>query len=133
MSEHLIADIPQKAIILRDGRVLLELDKKGVWQLPGGRLNSGETPEIGLKREIHEELNLDIEPESIIHTFVFVSTSGDAHYVVMYICRVLSSLENLKVDPNEVRNIRWIQETDLDGLNMRDGYKIALRKFFKGV
>jgi ADP-ribose pyrophosphatase YjhB (NUDIX family) len=42
--EHLIADIPCKAFIERDGKVLFVLEIDGVWSLPGGRMHKGEMP-----------------------------------------------------------------------------------------
>jgi len=51
-SEHLVADIPQKAIIEHEGKVLMVMNSERHWQLPGGRLHTGEEPIEGLKREI---------------------------------------------------------------------------------
>ena len=52
------------ALIDRDGRVLLaqRLEGKamaGLWEFPGGKIESGETPEAALIRELHEELGID--------------------------------------------------------------------------
>ncbi|NLO82275.1 MAG: (deoxy)nucleoside triphosphate pyrophosphohydrolase [Clostridiales bacterium] len=54
------------AIIVQDGKVLIGRRAEGQalagkWEFPGGKLEKGETPQECLRREIKEELNLDIE------------------------------------------------------------------------
>ncbi|NTW30536.1 MAG: NUDIX hydrolase [Candidatus Moranbacteria bacterium] len=50
-----------KALILdEEGRFLLMLEKKGVWELPGGGLDFGENPQQCLAREIQEEMGLEV-------------------------------------------------------------------------
>ena len=51
------------AIILRDGKILLAqrspTDRNaGLWEFPGGKIESGETPEACLKRELEEEFGI---------------------------------------------------------------------------
>lgn len=41
------------------GRVLMIQERNGVWELPGGRLQTGEDVIAGLKRECQEEMGLD--------------------------------------------------------------------------
>ena len=53
-------------IIINDGRILIARRAKGQksedkWEFPGGKIEPGETPEVALKREIMEELSLEIK------------------------------------------------------------------------
>lgn len=59
--------IPVLAAIIRDERNRLLIAKRkpgltreGYWEFPGGKLQSGETPEEGIQREILEELGMKI-------------------------------------------------------------------------
>ena len=54
------------AVIERDGRILIARRKKGMhmehkWEFPGGKIESGETAEACLRRELMEELNIETE------------------------------------------------------------------------
>lgn len=139
MSEnHLVADIPQKAIIEHNGKVLLVRNSEAHWQLPGGRLNEGESPLEGIVREIKEELGADINPVSIFDTFVFQSkSSGRWHYAVVYVCKLLSKVGDLKDLTGEAAQIVWVgsaKETDHlvnDGSIMWKEYKQVLEKYFR--
>ena len=49
----------------------------GQWALPGGRIDSGETPEQAALREMHEEVGLDLDPSAIIGRLDdFITRSG---------------------------------------------------------
>jgi 8-oxo-dGTP diphosphatase len=61
------------AALLRDreGRLLLQQAlpgkaHEGLWELPGGKVDPGETPRAALAREIEEELGLTLDPEAMI-------------------------------------------------------------------
>jgi 8-oxo-dGTP pyrophosphatase MutT (NUDIX family) len=58
----------QKAVIESDGKVLLvqksldDPNQPGKWEVPGGRLDFGEDVDEHLKREVKEEVGLDVVP-----------------------------------------------------------------------
>ncbi len=49
------------AIIVEDGKILIAKRKEGKWEFPGGRIEAGESLEGCLKRELKEELDIDVK------------------------------------------------------------------------
>ncbi|GGH60776.1 8-oxo-dGTP pyrophosphatase MutT (NUDIX family) [Filimonas zeae] len=53
-------------IVVKERKLLLAFsNNKQAWYLPGGKIDAGETPLMGLRREIQEELNLQLPEESL--------------------------------------------------------------------
>jgi 8-oxo-dGTP diphosphatase len=81
------------ALVDADGRVLLAQRPEGkpmagLWEFPGGKIESGETPEQALIRELQEELAIDTA-ESCLAPIAFASHSYDSFHLVMllFACR----------------------------------------------
>jgi 8-oxo-dGTP diphosphatase len=81
------------ALIDIDGRVLLARRPEGkamagLWELPGGKLRTGETPEAALIRELREELGIDVAA-ACLAPFAFASHAYDRFHLLMplYVCR----------------------------------------------
>lgn len=97
------------ALVDPDGRVLLAQRPEGksmagLWEFPGGKVEPGETPEIALIRELHEELGIDTE-ESCLAPLTFASHSYDDFHLLMplFVCRKWSGIP----EPKEGQTLAW--------------------------
>ena len=68
VKENVNFRVAAKAFILNKNREMLlirrrlnDVMKPGIWEIPGGRMDPGENPFIGLKREAKEVVDLDID------------------------------------------------------------------------
>lgn len=103
------------ALIDADNRVLLSERPKGknlagLWEFPGGKLESGETPEQCLIRELYEELDITTKADCLA-PLTFASHSYDDFHLVMplYICRRFEGI----VKGKEGQKIKWVRPENL--------------------
>jgi 8-oxo-dGTP diphosphatase len=80
-------------LIERDDDVLLATRPAGshlehTWEFPGGKLGPGESPEAALRREIWEELGIQVEVGGIFHIHYHVYASGPVLLLVYRCCLV---------------------------------------------
>ncbi|MBK0325773.1 (deoxy)nucleoside triphosphate pyrophosphohydrolase [Rhodobacteraceae bacterium F11138] len=108
------------ALIDVDGRVLLAQRPKGkpmegLWEFPGGKVETGETPETALIRELREELAIDTW-ESCLAPLTFASHSYDDFHLLMplFACRKWQGI----VQPNEGQRLAWVRPQDLKSYPM---------------
>lgn len=100
------------AIIIKDGKVLATQRGYGNytdwWEFPGGKRESGETPEDALVREIHEELEADIMIEKLFDTIEY--DYPEFHMTMYcYICSLVS--EKVKLVEHEAA--KWLGRDEL--------------------
>ena len=105
------------ALIDSDGRVLLAerpagKSMAGLWEFPGGKVETGERPEQTLIRELKEELAIDVE-EACLAPLTFASHAYPDFHLLMplYVCRrwkgIVRALEGQRttwVRPNRLKD-----------------------------
>ena len=103
------------AIIHKDGRIFATQrgygDWKDWWEFPGGKMETGETPEEALKREIREELSTEIQLDKL---FCTVEWDYPKFHLTMhcYLCSLLTEALHL----NEHEAARWLPKEELNSV-----------------
>ena len=87
------------------------LEGKAGWEFPGGKMETGETPEEALKREIREELSTEINVNEFLCT---VEYDYPKFHLTMhcYLCSLLTEALHL----NEHEAAKWLTNDELDSV-----------------
>lgn len=111
--------MPQKIIGVgviwnKQGQILIDRRLQsgvlgGLWEFPGGKIEPGETVEDCIKREIREELGIDIEVGNHLITIEHLYTHLHVTLIVHH-CRYVSGTPQ----PLECDEIRWVTLAEID-------------------
>ena len=108
------------AMVDRDGRVLVQQRPEGtamagLWEFPGGKVESGETPEAALIRELDEELGIDVDHACLAPACFASEPLGDRHLLLL-----VYALRKWKGVPTaqHATQLRWVRPVELYGLDM---------------
>lgn len=100
-------------IFNEEGKLLLSLRGKkaknevGKWEIPGGSIEFGETLEVGLKREIKEELDVEVEVKEMLQICDHIISDEHQHWVSpTYICELKSGTPRI-MEPEKCEKIGW--------------------------
>lgn len=86
----------------------------GIYELPGGHIDFGEDPVAGLKREINEEINMDVKVGDPFFVFTYSNKIKGSHSIeVIYFAEFKGDLGKIKLNPEDHSNFGWFSEDEL--------------------
>lgn len=101
----------------------------GLWEFPGGKCRSGETPSQAAVREMLEETGLRVEPTGTLGTIESTNASG-AVVLHLVTCRLLAGEDPRTARPCDlaVTEIRWVDANEIQTLPMPPANTEVLRR-----
>ena len=87
---------------------------KVMWQLPGGRMNVGETPEAAARRELAEESGYSAENAEVIGSFYVNNRLSDRKQYIVHCTKLFK--HKLREDNDEFIKTYWMQEEKLKAM-----------------
>ncbi|MBL1209061.1 8-oxo-dGTP diphosphatase MutT [Geminocystis sp. GBBB08] len=112
--------INQKQEILIDKRLPTGL-MANLWEFPGGKIKQGETYQECIKREIKEELGVDI---AVNHHLIDITHTYSEFTVTLsvYICQIITG----EPEPLECAEIRWVTISQLHNFEFPSANKAII-------
>ncbi len=141
--------ITSGCIIIKDGKTLLLRHMKlNKWLYPGGHVEENETPVEAAIREAKEETGYNVRiiyknrlrlmkkhsieqpsPICILYQNVYYKTGRHMHFDMPYLVKPVGRQGRLA--KGESNALRWVKESEIDGLDTYENVKSTLKYAFK--
>jgi len=124
------------AIVFKDGKVLLvkrgQPPADGLWAIPGGSVELGETLQAAAEREIREETTIVIRAKAPVFTFDTVEKDkkGDIRFHYVIVDLTADYIEGEPRAGSDVTEARWVSPSELEQLNVNRTTRKLLKEQF---
>jgi 8-oxo-dGTP diphosphatase len=112
----------------REGRLLLirrgQPPGQGLWSLPGGRVEPGESDHQAVVREVAEETGLRVRPGRLLGTVRRPAPSGATYLIADYACELIGP--DRPRSGSDADDARWVDADDYAELPLVAGLTEAL-------
>lgn len=108
-----------------EGLVVLMLNERDEWELPGGRIELGETAPQCLAREIDEELAVEVSVGEPLDSYLFEVIPGKHVFISTYRCQLLGGF--VPTISHEHKEIGLFEPSQLP-VNLPRGYRESIIK-----
>jgi 8-oxo-dGTP pyrophosphatase MutT (NUDIX family) len=128
VTDHLAPHYPVsvKAVLFVDGLCVLLRNDRGEWELPGGKLERGDTMEDTIVREIEEELGIRATVERIVDSWVY-SVNGVDVVIITYLLASTAAAADLRLSA-EHQSIGRFAVSAIEEIDLPQGYRDSIRR-----
>ncbi|MGB9022430.1 MAG: NUDIX domain-containing protein [Candidatus Bathyarchaeia archaeon] len=122
-------------IVNSNGEILLVKSYKwgSKYTVPGGHIELGERSEVAVRREVKEEVGLEVEPVRILLVQEAIFPADyikHEHYIFLdYLCRATSS--TVKLDGKEIQDYVWTDPNDALQLELESFTRNLVEEYVK--
>lgn len=126
--------VPAVTVAVRDGEgrlLLIQRSDNGLWAMPGGALEVGETVAQAATREVLEETGIAVEISGVIGIY------SDPKHVIAYedgevrqqfaICLSARPIGGALETSSETVQVRWVEPDDVEGLPVHSTIRLRIR------
>ena len=129
-------DIPCVGAIIHDGEGRLAVVRRGrppsvgLWSIPGGRVEPGESDQDAVRREVREETGLQVDVLEAAGSVVLqAATPGDRYLVTDYVAVVAPGTSTDLQAGDDADDARWVTESAFHAMDLTPGLARALRQW----
>ena len=102
---------------------------RGLWSVPGGRVESGETSVDAVVREVREETGLQVQPTGIAGTVERPGLGGNTYLIEDFVAVLTGCSPSDAVPGDDADEVGWFTDDDLRDLPCVDGLLETLREW----
>ncbi len=119
-------------VIIENGKLLIaqrlpQGSEGGKWEFPGGEVEPGEDPKVGLRRELREELGVTVEVGDVLEV---VSRVASRHLILIYFrCYIKEGTP----EPIECQQVRWLTPEEINELEKPESDRIFWEKWAEKI
>ena len=123
-------------LVRADGRTLLVRKRETTtFMQPGGKIDSGETAELALVRELREELGISINIQSLVPLGQFSAPAANEAGVTIDAALFMVECDQAVLPAAEIEEAVWIESDaprDFPIAPLTEGYVLPLHKQLRG-
>jgi 8-oxo-dGTP diphosphatase len=131
--QHVVTSV---VAVIVDEQDRVVLTRRGVppflgrWVMPGGKISLGEPMHSALRREVREEVGIDVSVGALVDVYehVMPGPANDHHVILYFRCR--PSRPELTPNPAEVTEAVWVPRGELGRYDMPEGTRHVLGRLF---
>ena len=116
-----VNDQKQVLLLLRDDKP--DIPYPNMWDIPGGHVDDGETPEECIVREMKEEMDLNLEEFQLLSVMEFIDR-------IEYTFWKKANLDIQSINLHEGQKLKWFTEFEVKNTKLAYGFNEIVDDFF---